>query len=257
MVDAAGAQVSGASARFQERLRERARAQRRLSALTWARRLGIAAGILALLWVVLWSPVFALDTNDVTVTGYGTVVDPEQVDAVLADFKGQSLATLSTASVEAALLEVRGVRSAVIDRAWPAGLLVELTSREPVAAVPAGKGYDFIDAQATKVGSAKKAPKHLPVVTVPVGEDKKRVLAAVLSVINQMPVDLRDRVQNVSAKTEDTVSFELRDGPRVEWGSAEDSALKAEVLAVLLTAKESKKAAVIDVSAPTLPTTKQ
>ena len=71
-----------------------------------------------------------------------------------------------------------------------------------------------------------------------------------------MPADLRDRVGDMSASTEDSVTFTLRKGPRVEWGSAENSNLKAQVLAVLLESKQASNAAVIDVSAPTLPITK-
>jgi cell division protein FtsQ len=63
-------------------------------------------------------------------------------------------------------------------------------------------------------------------------------------------------VTAISAATEDSVSFTLHKGPLVEWGSAEDSALKAQVLQVLLESKQARKADVIDVSAPTLPITK-
>ncbi len=139
---------------------------------------------------------------------------------------------------------------------WPSGLLIELTSREPVAAVPAeGGGFTFLDAEATEVGRADEAPAALPIVSVPASDNRARVLASVLGVINQLPVELRDRVQDVSAGTEDTVTFVLRDGPEVEWGSAEDTPLKAEVLQVLLSSGRAEGARVIDVSAPTLPIT--
>ncbi|MDN4483960.1 cell division protein FtsQ/DivIB [Demequina lignilytica] len=256
MVDAAGARVGTVTTRLQARLRERARAQRRLSAVVWARRAGYLAIVGLVAWLVLASPVFALDPAEVETTGYGTVVEPADVSATVAQFEGQSLATLSTSRLADALREIPGVRDAAIERVWPAGLLIELTSREPVAAVPVEDGYAFVDSEATTVGRADEAPDDLPVVTIPVGEDHTRVLAAVLGVINQLPVELRDRVQDVSAGTEDTVTFELRDGPRVEWGSAEDSALKAEVLQVLLDSGQADGATVIDVSAPTLPITR-
>lgn len=257
VLDSAGSRVGNVTLRLQTRLRERARAQRRLSAMVWARRAGYLAAVALVAWVVLASPVFALDPQKVETTGYGTVVAPEDVAATVAEFEGQSLATLSTSRLADALREIPGVRDAAIERVWPAGLLIELTSREPVAAVPAeGGGYAFLDAEATTVGRADQPPTDLPVVTVPVGEAHSRVLASVLGVINQLPVELRDRVQDVSADTEDTVTFVLRDGPRVEWGSAEDSPLKAQVLQVLLNSGQAAGATVIDVSAPTLPITK-
>lgn len=256
MMDAAGARVGTVTTRLQSRLRERARAQRRLSAIVWARRAGYVAAAGFLVWLVLGSPVFALDPAEVETTGYGTVVEPADVAATVAEFEGQSLATLSTSRLADALREIPGVRDASIERMWPAGLLIELTSREPVAAVPVDGGYSFVDSEATTVGRADQPPADLPVITIPVGEDHTRVLAAVLGVINQLPVELRDRVEDVSADTEDTVTFTLRDGPRVEWGSAEDSPLKAEVLQVLLDSGQADGATVIDVSAPTLPITR-
>jgi cell division protein FtsQ len=153
--------------------------------------------------------------------------------------------------------DIPGVREAHVERSWPSGLIVTIESREPVAAVPdPSGGYVFVDDQATQVGRSNSKPKNLPTISVPVGTDHVRVLQAVLGVLNAMPVDLRDRVGDMSASTEDSVTFTLRKGPRVEWGSAEKSALKAQVLAVLLQSKQASNAAVIDVSAPTLPITK-
>ncbi|SEJ46893.1 cell division protein FtsQ [Demequina mangrovi] len=252
---AASDQLGNVTHRLQTRLKERAAAQRRLSALVWARRAGYVAIAALLGWVVLASPVLALDPTQVEVTGYGTVVDAEDVAAVVATHEGQSLATLASSGLADELREVPGVRDATVERVWPRGLVIELTSREPVAAVPnEDGGFDLLDAEATRVGRSKKTPENLPVVEVPVGEENQRILDAVLAVMNEMPVKLRDRVRDVSATTEDTVTFVLRNGPEVKWGSAEDSPLKAKVLEVLLASEEAKGAVEIDVSAPTLPT---
>ncbi|WP_062465074.1 cell division protein FtsQ/DivIB [Demequina soli] len=254
--EVAAEQLGNVTLRLQARLKERAAAQRRLSALVWARRAGYVAIAALLAWVVLASPVLALDPQDVEVTGYGTVVDPADVAAVVDAHEGRSLATLASSRLADELRDVPGVRDATVERVWPRGLLIELTSREPVAAVPATDGYDLLDSEATRVGHADGAPARLPVVTVPVGKGNERVLESVLGVVNQLPVKLRNRVQDISASTEDTVTFVLRDGPKVEWGSADDSPLKARVLQVLLASDQGKAASVIDVSAPTLPTTR-
>ncbi|WP_296667079.1 cell division protein FtsQ/DivIB, partial [Demequina sp.] len=253
---AAASHVGTVTTRLQTRLKERAAAQRRLSAVVWARRAGYVAAAALAAWIVLASPVLALDADQVEVTGYGTVVDPADVAATVEQFEGRSLATLATTRLSDALREIQGVRDASVERVWPRGLLVSLTSREPVAAVPdAEGGYSFLDSEATRVGRADEAPENLPVVTVPVGEDHVRVLEAALGVVNQLPAELRARVRDISATTEDTVTFQLRGGPRVEWGSAEDSPLKARVLQVLLDSGQADGVAAIDVSAPTLPTT--
>ncbi|WP_062377401.1 cell division protein FtsQ/DivIB [Demequina pelophila] len=249
-----------ASARFQARLRERAAQQRRLSAVVWLRRAGYLAAALLAVWVVLYSPVFGLRADRVELEGAGAVVDRAGVDQVVAAHAGTSLALLDTRAMVDELTQVKGVRDVEIARVWPSGLLLAITAREPVAAVPEdGGGYALLDAEAVHVGAAEQAPEDLPVVKVPVGEDHVRVLTAVLGVVNQLPVELRERVQDIRATTEDAVEFQLREGPRVEWGSAEDSALKAQVLGILLQTGDAEDAApieVIDVSAPTLPTVK-
>lgn len=240
--------------RRDERERERRAAKRRRFAIVWGRRTGylIIAG--AAVWLVLLSPVFALDPAKVEVSGFGTVVDPAAVrEAVEAD-AGQSLATLSTGQLTSELKDIPGVREAHVSRSWPDGLVIELESREPAAALPQwGGGYVLVDDEGVQVGRANKAPKDLPTLTVPA--DNPKVLKAALAVVNAMPDDLRERIDAVTAPTVDSVSFELSKGPTVEWGSAEESELKVRVLKVLLTSSQARKADVIDVSAPTLPIT--
>lgn len=65
-----------------------------------------------------------------------------------------------------------------------------------------------------------------------------------------------ERMEGLGAQTADSVTFSLREGPRVEWGSADDSALKAQVLTVLLDSGQAPAGTVVDVSAPTLPITR-
>lgn len=220
----------------------------------WGRRTGYVLVAGAAVWLVLLSPVFALDAQKVQVTGYGTVVDPAEVRTLIEADAGSSLATLSTGQLTSQLKDIPGVRAAHVERAWPDGLVVTLESREPAAAIPQfGGGYTLVDDEGIHVGKASKAPADLPTLTVPA--DNSKVLKAALAVINSMPADLRDRVDSISAPTVDSVSFKLANGPTVEWGSAEDSELKGEVLQVMLKSKQARKADVIDVSAPTLPIT--
>jgi cell division protein FtsQ len=241
--------------RKDERDAERRKAKRRRRAIVWGRRAGYVLLAAGAVWLVLLSPVFALDPAKVEVTGYGTVVDPQAVHAVVKGHEGESLAMLSVSHMGSALQDIPGVRSAHVERHWPDGLVVTLVSREPVAAVPDPKGgYNLVDDEGVQVGRASKPPKDLPTMTVPL--DDAKVLASALGVLAALPDELKNRVTSISASTEDSVSFKLSKGPRIEWGSAEDSKLKAQVLEVLLDSKRASKADVIDVSAPTLPITK-
>jgi cell division protein FtsQ len=78
-------------------------------------------------------------------------------------------------------------------------------------------------------------------------------LAETARVVSALPADLASRVDYVEVRTVDTISLHLRNGRDVLWGSADDSANKAEVLAVLL----KQKASFYDVSVPGQPILKR
>lgn len=242
------------SHRMSERLAERKRTERRRVLSRVGRWGALAAGVAVLLWAFFMSPVFELDPAKIQLAGVADKIDPAAVNEVLASYEGESLALLNVPHVADQLRDLTGVRDATVERVWPAGLRVTLVPRHPVAAIPDGAGFALLDAEAIQVGTAEQAPVDLPIVTVPLGDE--RILAAVLEVIRNLPADLLGRVSGVGAQTEDTVTFTLRDGPRVDWGSSEDSALKAQVLEVMLASASASTAAVIDVSAPTLPITR-
>ncbi|MEV7973110.1 cell division protein FtsQ/DivIB [Cellulomonas sp. NPDC089187] len=256
----AGVVAQGSAARFAER----ARAHRRLT----QRRILIAAGavvaVVGVAWLLFFSPVLALDATQVEVSGADSVVAMDQVQAVVDSRDGVPLPRVDTSALRSELLEVPGVRDATVTRQWPHGLSVALVAREPVAAVPedadvvqsaegtpAGAGFALVDEEGVQVGRADAPPEGLPVVAVPVGEE--RVLSAVLGVLEQLPPDLLAQVGEVAATTQDSVNFTLRDGATVEWGSDQESALKAAVLGALRAAPETAGAARYDVSAPTMP----
>lgn len=240
---------------MQERLRERRTAETRLALLRWAKRLGVVAAAAGVAWLVALSPVFALDPHATEASGFGSVVSPDEVTEVITAHEGTSLALLNTGSLSDEIEQLVGVREVQITRVWPAGLRVEILSSEPVAAIPQGSEFVLVDDRGETVDSADEPPRQLPVITIPVGEGSKRILDGVLDVVDEIPVALRDRVEGIEAQTEDSISFVLRDGPRVEWGSGEQSALKAEVLAALLDSTQTDGVDVIDVSAPSLPIT--
>ncbi|OLT50563.1 hypothetical protein BJF88_15425 [Cellulosimicrobium sp. CUA-896] len=210
----------------------------------------------ALGWVVLFSPVLGLDTGRVTISGEGTVVDPAQVAAVVGEAAGTPLPRLDTVALRDRVLELNGVRDVEIRRAWPTGLDVRLESREPVVAVPVEEGFALLDADGVRVRTDPAAPEGLPQVEVPLDDADPLALDAAIVLLNALPADLAAQVQHVSASTRDAVVMRLRDGDTVEWGSAEDAALKVRVLQTLRAVPENAAATVFDVSAPTLPVTR-
>lgn len=245
--------VSDAADRFAERAAVRRHLLRRRVVIAVSAVL--AAGALG--WLLLLSPVLALDAAQVHVEGQGTVVDAAAVAAVVAPHHGTPLPRLDTVALRRAVLDVPGVRAAEVQREWPHGLLVTVVSREPVAAVPqTGGGVALLDVEGVQVGRSDTAPEGLPVVSVPLDDPGARALTAVLTVLQQLPPELAAQVETASADSQDAVRFGLRDGVTVEWGSADQTALKIRVLQTLRAAAPSATASHYDVSAPELPITR-
>ena len=81
---------------------------------------------------------------------------------------------------------------------------------------------------------------------------KSEALAEAARVVSSLRPDIAAKVDRVDVATVDRIQLQLAGGRTVMWGSAEDSAQKAAVLAVLLEQKVDQ----IDVSVPGRPTTR-
>lgn len=251
------AATGSVTTRMQQRLNEKRSAERRLLLTRVGRWVVIVGGAAAAVLVVLLSPLFALKADHIEIDGMTAVIDADQVDGVLSAYEGDSLVQFSTGRVAGELEQLVGVQDADVVRVWPDGLQVVVVASEPIAAIPDGERFSIVDDAGDEVLSVDAPPEGLPVLTIPVSSDDTRILEGVLAVVDDMPVDLREQVEGIEAATEDSIRFRLRGGPVVEWGSADDSALKAQVLQALLDSDNASAAAVIDVSAPTLPITRE
>lgn len=242
------------SLRMQERLAERKRTERRRLLSRGGKVAAIVAAVVALVWIIAASPLFALDAGKIELSGVSSEIDADEVQAVLDSHLGDSLLTMNVPHIANQLRDITGVRDATVERVWPHGLRVTLVARDPVAAIPSGEQFVLLDADAVEVGIVDAVPPGLALMDVPLGD--ARILDAALAVIRSLPPSVLERVEGLGAQTEDSVTFSLRDGPRVEWGSADDSALKAQVLTVLIDSGQAPAGAIVDVSAPTLPITR-
>ncbi|WP_040164157.1 hypothetical protein [Microbacterium gorillae] len=84
------------------------------------------------------------------------------------------------------------------------------------------------------------------------GEAGSKAFTAVGLVIRSLPADIRANLATVTATTADDVTLTLADsGVTIVWGSAEQSVLKAEVLAVSMKARPPGVVTHYDVSSPT------
>lgn len=204
-------------------------------------------------WLVLLSPVLALDPAEVSVSGVGedSTVSRAEVMAVVESRTGTPLARLDMAGLTESLGEITTVAGVEVSRSWPQGLVVDVVARVPVATASAEDGLVLLDSEGIVVGSVDEVPEGMPQVTVPVGEDRAgEALTAVLTVLADLPEELRSEVASAGAASPAAISLELDDGAVVQWGSATESALKAAVLDVL----REREAGEYDVTVPRSPT---
>lgn len=232
-----------------DRLRERARARR----LLLARRAALALVTVALLggavWVVFFSPLFAFSTDSVLVSGGdGTLVTADSVRSSLAPFEGVPLTRLNTDAVARAVESNVAVRSASVSRRWPTGLRVTVSMRTAIAVEEASGAYWLIDDQGVAFEQVSGAGSY-PVATLP----DERVTGAldIASALGALDDATRSQVATITS-TGTQVSFTLRGGQSVKWGTNADAPQKARVLAALLA---NVTATTYDVSSPNHPVT--
>lgn len=249
VADAASVLGGEETADLGDRLRERHRARRMLL----LRRIALTVVMLSLasgaVWVAFFSPVFAFSSSAVIVSGEdGTLVTADSVRSSVSSFEGVPLTRLSTSAVARAVESNVAVRSATVTRHWPTSLRISVTMRTPMAAEVAAGGYQLVDDQGVAFQQVASAGDY-PVVTLP--EDRRVGAAGIASALGALDGQTRSQVAAVTS-TGTQVSFTLRGGQTVKWGTNEDAPQKARVLATLLA---NVTATTYDVSSPNHPVT--
>ena len=232
-----------------DRLRERTRARRMLL----LRRIGLSVVTVAVVvgvgWVAFCSPLFALSSANVQVTGQdGRLVTVESVRSSVSSFEGVPLTRLNTAEVAHAVLSNVAVKMVTVSRRWPTGLNVSVTMRTGMVVEAAEGTYWLVDDQGERFEQVGGVGGY-PLVTLP--EDRARGASDVASVLGALDESTRSQVSAITS-TGNQVTFTLRGGQTVKWGTNEEAPQKARVLATLLA---NVKATTYDVSAPNHPVT--
>jgi cell division protein FtsQ len=204
----------------------------------------VSAGV----WLVFFSSVVTV--REISVSGNQTL-SSYRVAAVAKAPMGRQLARVDLAAIQARVETLPAVKSASVSRSWPHTIAISITERTPVAVVDRGAGLQAVDSEGVLFGRYTTRPDDLPLVhTNP--DVKADALAEAARVVTSLRSDIAAKVDLVEVETIDRIRLELSSGRTVMWGSAEDSAEKAAVLAVLL----EQKAEEIDVSVPGRPTTR-
>ncbi|HEX5994810.1 MAG TPA: FtsQ-type POTRA domain-containing protein [Jiangellales bacterium] len=227
-----------------------ARSRRRILRRALAGFAGIAAlaAVGALVWLVGWSDVLALE--EVHVTGADDTVEARVV-ALAAPPIGEPLVTIDTDAMAQAVREMPEVADVSVTRSWPRALTISVQPRTPEAAISDGSSWWQVDADGVLFGNDAEQPDGLPVLAAPTGDTVEDVAAraAGVAVLTGLPGELADQVVTVTAETEASVQLTLDSGATVTWGTADQMDDKSEVLLALL----AEEATHYDVSAPAKP----
>jgi cell division protein FtsQ len=235
------------------------RTRRRFQRRRWRRRwlawryvaaalllVGVVAGSVYAVYFSSW-----LSVQGVEVTGTDTLSAEEVQDAARVP-DGDPLATVDLEAIRSRVEALAPVRSADVTRQWPDRVLIRVVEREAVAVVELGGRLRGLDESGVLFREYRAQPDGIPVVR-PGPDAGTETLQEAATVIDALPDDLVARVTRLEVETIDEIRLVLRDQRVVRWGSAEESDLKAEVLADLLL----QPARTYDVSVPSRPTTSE
>jgi cell division protein FtsQ len=230
----------GEARRFTRRSRRRR--------ITW-----IVSGLSLLLVVgfvtgAVYSPLLSLKT--IRVEG-ASRVSAASVRAAVDGQIGRPLALVDFGSITRALGKFPLIRSFVTETVPPDTLIIRIAERAPIATLATSDGFSVVDPAGIVIDTAAERQPGLPLIELGSATKTSPAFTAAVGVLLALPSDLLKKVDTVTAQTSDDVTLTLTGGQTVVWGSAEQSALKAKVLAAVITVGGTTTK--YDVSAPTHP----
>jgi cell division protein FtsQ len=230
----------GEARRFTRRSRRRR--------ITW-----LVSGVSLLLVVgfvtgAVYSPLLSLKT--IRIEG-ASRVSAASVRAAVEGQIGRPLALVDFDSITRALGTFPLIRSFVTETVPPDTLIIRIAERAPIATLATSSGFSVVDPAGIVIDSAAERQPGFPLIELGSATKASPAFSAAVGVLLALPSDLLKKVDTVTAQTSDDVTLVLTGGQSVVWGSAEQSALKAKVLAAVIAVGGTTMK--YDVSAPNHP----
>ncbi|MCE4948021.1 MULTISPECIES: cell division protein FtsQ/DivIB [Streptomyces] len=187
------------------------------------------------------------------------VLTPAEVVAAAAAPVNAPLASVDTDAVRRRLLaRLPRLKSVEVTRSWPHTLGLEVTERTPELLLQTNGKFEEVDAEGIRFATVSRAPKGVPLLNLSVSDSPSsrrfgtgRLLRAAVTVAGDLPAAVRKDVRTLRVRSYDSITLELAGGRTVMWGSREQGAEKAKVLAGLL--KAARDAHHFDISVPSAP----
>lgn len=233
---------------FAKALHEKRRSSQRRRWVVWGSVGAAVLVVAALVYLFLFSPVFA--ARKVEVNGAGLLTEQQVTDAAQVNL-GVPLLREDTEAIAARVRSLAPVKEVAVSWALPDTIVINVTERRASYQVKQDGDYAWVDSDGVAFFTTPTPAADVVQVEAPKADERLR--RDIATVVDELPEQLRGDIEQFSAKAVDRITFTLKGGKQVMWGSAEDSALKAEVIGALL----SVDAKVYDVSAPRNPITKK
>lgn len=247
-------------ANFRERLKERKSAYLQFTLKRLLIVLLVAIVASATAWLLFFSPIFLLKSNNISISGSNEWVSKQRIYLIASTQVNKSLFLVSSQEVIGQLNDIPGVTEAKVTKDFPHGLNIVIRAQRPAAMLKTKDSSKLtaVDAKGRVLNAvANVSIKGIPVIEVANGAkifNNRAVLEAV-KIVSSLPESMRARVTKVSAKTQDSVETELGDIKRtIIWGNSSQLELKKAIVAKIIDdpSKMGDKKQ-LDVSSPVRP----
>jgi cell division protein FtsQ len=193
-------------------------------------------------WLAYFSPLLVV--RQVVVSGQQQLRSEEIVAAAQVPM-GIPLARQDVEGIARRTTTLPAVRAASVSRTWPDTITVTVTERRPLLAIRRPGGFALVDHEGVAFAESGSAPDG--VLLAEVNPTDRPLLQQVGVVAAALSGGLGREVTVLAATDAQQISLKLKSGVTVNWGSAADSALKADIVTALL---QSSRAGFLDVSSP-------
>ena len=223
------------------------RARRRR--IGWLGALGVVLTLVLLVLGAVFSPILAL--RHVIVDGTQRL-DAATLAGAVDGQLGVPLALLDEDRIRTELGEFSLIRSYVTELVPPDTLLIHVVERAPIGVIASPDGFRLVDPAGITIDTTVARPEGYPTIELAAGEDVAGAgFRSMAEVLLALPPAVLAQVDTIAARTRDDVTLTLTgSAQRVVWGSADESASKAAVLASLIALHTGDGPGEYDVSAP-------
>lgn len=226
----------------------------------------IIAAITLLCWVLFFSPIFRLKSENISIFGSNEWVSEQKISSIASNQVNKSLFLVSSQEIIEQLNNIPGVTEAKVSKKFPQGLQITVRAQKP-AAILKSHGSEKLTAVDVK-GRVLNAVENVPTAGIPVIEvtDVHKSLSSkavreALKIVSSLSEDFRSHVMRVSARTQDSVETEISSTVSnveihrvIVWGDSSDLDLKKAIVDVIINdpSKIGNRQR-LDVSAPARP----